>query len=136
MSESEKYHHASHSKYLLIAHLVFACKYRKKLLRQRMAEDMKQLLLDIASESDFSIEVLETDIDHIHIMVDYPPTLSIFQIVRRLKTLSTRRIWQKYPRYLAYHFWKERTFWSDGYFACSTGDASAETIRRYIEEQG
>jgi putative transposase len=69
-------------------------------------------------------------------MVDYPPTLSIFQIVRRLKSLSTRRIWEKYPKLLSYQFWKEKTFWSDGYFACSTGDASADTIRKYIEEQG
>jgi putative transposase len=137
MSEKEKkYHHASHSKYLLLAHLVFACKYRKKLLKGQSATDMKEILLDIAANSDFDIDVLETDLDHIHIMVDYPPTLSIFQIVRRLKSLSTRRIWEKYPKFLAYHFWKEKTFWSDGYFACSTGDASAETIKKYIEEQG
>lgn len=137
MSENQKkYHHASHSKYLLLAHLVFAVKYRKKLLREKVAEDMKAILLDIAENSDFSIDVLETDLDHIHIMVDYPPTLSIFQIVRRLKSLSTRRIWEKYPKLLSYQFWKEKTFWSDGYFACSTGDASADTIRKYIEEQG
>lgn len=137
MSEKEKkYHHASHSKYLLLAHLVFAVKYRKELLREKVAEDMKLILLDIAENSDFSIDVLETDLDHIHIMVDYPPTLSIFQIVRRLKSLSTRRIWEKYPKLLSYQFWKEKTFWSDGYFACSTGDASADTIRKYIEEQG
>ena len=119
-----------------MAHLVFAVKYRKKLLREKVAEDMKAILLDIAENSDFSIDVLETDLDHIHIMVDYPPTLSIFQIVRRLKSLSTRRIWEKYPKLLSYQFWKEKTFWSAGYFACSTGDASADTIRKYIEEQG
>jgi len=31
---------------------------------------------------------------------------------------------------------KENTFWSDGYFVCSTGDANMETIKKYIEEQG
>jgi REP element-mobilizing transposase RayT len=65
MSENQKkYHHASHSKYLLLAHLVFAVKYRKKLLREKVAEDMKAILLDIAENSDFSIDVLETDLDH------------------------------------------------------------------------
>ncbi|WP_283107465.1 transposase, partial [Shewanella psychromarinicola] len=32
-------------------------------------------------------------------------------------------------------FWLENTFWSDGYFACSVGNASADTIRKYIQEQ-
>jgi REP element-mobilizing transposase RayT len=71
----KKYHHASHSKYLLLAHLVFACKYRKKLLKGQLAADMKQILLGIAANSDFDIDVLESNIDHIHIMVDYSPTL-------------------------------------------------------------
>jgi hypothetical protein len=49
MSEKEKkYHHASHSKYLLLAHLVFAVKYRKKVLREKVAEDMKAIALGIA----------------------------------------------------------------------------------------
>ena len=132
----ENYHHASHSKYLLLSHLVFVVKYRKRLLREKVAEDMKAILLDITKNSDFSIVVLETDVDHIHIMVDYHPTLSIFQIVRRLKSLSTRRIWEIYPKMLSCQFLKEKTFWSDGYFACSTGNASTDTVRKYIEKQG
>lgn len=54
MSEKEKkYHHASHSKYPLLAHLVFACKYRKKLLKGQLAMDMKEILLRIAANSEF-----------------------------------------------------------------------------------
>lgn len=137
MSAAEKeYHHASHSKYLLKVHLVFACKYRKKLLQGEMGERMKQILQDIANMSDFDIIVMEVDKDHIHLMLDYPPTLSVRQMVSRLKSVSTMRIWKKYEEVLCFHFWKARTFWSDGYFACSTGDASAETIKKYIEEQG
>lgn len=135
MSEKE-YHHVSHSKYLLKVHLVFACKYRKKLLQGEINESMKQILQEIADQSDFDIIVMETDADHIHIMLDYPPTLSVRQMVNRLKSVSTVHIWQKYEKFLLKHFWKVRTFWSDGYFACSTGDASADTIKKYIEEQG
>ena len=54
----------------------------------------------------------------------------------RLKQISTHRIWEKQGVVLKSHFWKENTFWSDGYFVCSTGDASMETIKKYIEEQG
>jgi len=131
-----KYHHSSHSKYLIKLHIVFAVKYRKKLLVDSLDEDMKQLLFEISQEKGFTIDTMQSDIDHIHILVDIPPTLSAFQIVHQLKQLSTFRIWKKYAMELKKHFWKERTFWSDGYFVCSTGDASTETIRKYIEEQG
>lgn len=131
-----KYHHSSHSKYLIKLHIVFAVKYRKKLLVDSLDEDMKQLLFEISQEKGFTIDTMQSDIDHIHILVDIPPTLSAFQIVHQLKQLSTFRIWKKYATELKKHFWKERTFWSDGYFVCSTGDASTETIRKYIEEQG
>jgi REP element-mobilizing transposase RayT len=45
------------------------------------------------------------------------------------------KIWEKYSNYLQKHFWKEKTFWSDGYFVCSIGEASPETIRNYIANQ-
>ena len=135
MSEN-RYHSSSHAKFLLRVHLVLVCKYRKKLLYRQYNKDMLQFIRDIEDESDFTIEVMQSDLDHLHLLVDYPPTLSVVSIVRRLKSMSTVRIWAKHERFLLNHFWKERTFWSDGYFACSVGDASADTIRRYIEQQG
>lgn len=136
MSEDEKYHRASHSKYLLRVHIVMACKYRKKMLWGQRGEIMKEIIKGIEAESDFTIEIMEVDLDHIHMLIDYPPTLTVVSIVRRIKSMSTIRIWERLENYLRGQFWKERTFWSDGYFACSVGDASADTIRRYIEEQG
>jgi putative transposase len=57
-------------------------------------------------------------------------------IVRTLKQASTIQLWQRHEKALKKHFWKERTFWSDGYFCCTIGNASQETIRQYIESQG
>lgn len=54
----------------------------------------------------------------------------------KLKQESTINLWKYFPVFLSKHFWNERTFWSDGYFACLIGEASPETIRRYIENQG
>jgi putative transposase len=137
MGKKKKYKSSSHAKFLLKAHIIFVTKYRKKLLVNRVNDDMKQILFDIANESDFKIETMESDLgDHIHFLIDYPPHLSISSIVNRLKSLSTNRIWQSYKSFLSSRFWKEHTFWSDGYFACSTGDVSTEIIQRYIEEQG
>jgi putative transposase len=93
-------------------------------------------MLDIVDESDFDIEEMETDLNHIHFLISYPPKLSLTSIVRRLKQISTNRVWKLYPNFLRQHFWKEHTFWSDGYFVCSIGDANPDTIRRYIQNQG
>lgn len=130
------YHHSSHSKYLIKLHFVFAVKYRKQLLTGEIEEDIKQLIFDIAKQKGFKIDTMETDKDHIHILVDVPPAISAFVVSHQLKQISTFRIYKKHKAFLKTHFWKENTFWSDGYFVCSTGNASTETIRKYIEEQG
>ena len=82
----------------------------------------------------WKIETIESDLDHIHMLIDYVPTITIQKIVKMLKQRSTFDLWKVAD--LSKEFWKERTFWSDGYFACSTGQASTETIRKYIEQQG
>ena len=123
-------------KYYLKCHLIFVCKYRKRLLQGDMQLIIKDIFSDIEKVSDFVIEVMETDRDHIHMLVSYPPNISVTSIVRKLKQNSTRELWKRYPAWLRHHFWKEHTFWSDGYFVCSIGEASPETVRRYIENQG
>lgn len=57
-------------------------------------------------------------------------------IVRILKQISTVDIWKLYSTKLKQYYWKEKTFWADGYFICSCGDASTETIKKYIASQG
>ena len=90
---------------------------------------------EIATHSDFAFEALEVDQDHLHGLVKSEPRISPLAIVRRLKQESTIRLWQKHENELKSAFWKERTFWSDGYFCCTIGNASQETIRQSIEWQ-
>ena len=98
----------------------------------------KQLFYDIAEEKDLNIIEMEVDKDHIHTLVQYPPTKSILKIVRYFKQMSTYRIWRQNNNqiYLKKQFWKEKTFWGDGYFACSIGQVSKEIIEKYIQNQG
>jgi putative transposase len=127
----------NHSKYLLRVHLIFVCKYRKHLL-VRYGDEVKQVLNDIAEEKDFEVIEMEVDKDHIHLLASYNPTQSILDIVRLLKQMSTHRIWRQNNNHLhlAKQFWKEKTFWSDGYFACRIGNVSKEIIEKYIQRQG
>ena len=81
----------NHSKFLIKYHVILVCKYRKKLLIGAVEYDMKQIIQNISDLSDFNIEVMETDKDHIHMMICSEPKLSPLQIVRRLKQMSVRK---------------------------------------------
>lgn len=127
------YKSKNRSKYSLKAHIIFVIKYRKKILSPKMASAVKNCILKIAERSNFNVETMEVNRDHIHLLVDYEPKLSLLAIVRRLKQESTHQMWRTHRKLLKKHFWKENTFWSDGYFVCSIGEgASYETIQQYI----
>jgi len=130
------YQTTNRAKHNLKVHLIFVCKYRKKLLYGELDNFLKAVIRDIEQKSDFEIIEMETDKDHIHLMIQYIPRISISSIVNRLKSITTFHVWQKYKPFLKQHFWKENTFWTDGYFVCSVGEASPETIRKYIQNQG
>jgi len=132
-----QYHTKSHSKYLIKYHLIIVCKYRKKLLTGIIDDDIKNICFDISKMEDtkFDIEVMETDKDHLHLLIDCEPTISATSIVSRLKQISTIRIWKLHQEELKKEFWVENTFWSDWYFVCSIWEANDKTIRKYIEEQ-
>lgn len=136
MSKKSNYGSTNRSKHYLKCHLIFVCNYRKKLLVGDLDSDMKSIMKSITSKSDFEIEVFESDLDHIHFLIPYIPRLSINSIVRKLKQESTIAIWQKHKNILSKNFGEEHTFWSDGYFVCSIGEASPDTLRQYILPQG
>ena len=79
---------------------------------------------------------METDKEHVHYMIETEPTMSISKIVNLMKSYTTYHIWERYPKYLRKHFWKEHTFRTDGYFASTVGNVSEEMLRKYIENQG
>ncbi len=133
--KKEQYHSKASAKYLLKIHLILVCKYRKQLLIET-GEYCKQVMFEISQTSNFVIDTMEVDKDHIHLLLDIEPKISVSSIVNRLKSISTNRLWKRYKDYLKNDFWKEKTFWSDGYFVCSTGNANTETIKKYIETQG
>ena len=98
-------------KYYLKVHLVFVCKYRKQsLVNEYIDSKAKEIFKDIESKSDFNIDIMETEKNHIHLLVSYPPKVSISSIVRKLKQESTILLWEYFHVYLSKHFWNEHTF--------------------------
>ena len=135
-NSQDNYQHRRHSKNLLMVHLIFVTRYRKALLFGELREDIKHWMFETCQTHHWYIKRMETDRDHIHILLQYNPTDRISTIVTVLKQCTTHYAWEKYEYLLRKNYWKERTFWSDGYFVASVGQVSQETIEHYIENQG
>ena len=130
-------HYTSHNKYLLQYHRIFVCKYRRKLLvSQQIADDVKVLSAEICEKHRVGIKYMEVDKYHIHYMIETRPNINLSYFVRIMKGYITYHIWKNYPAYLYKCFWKEKTFFSDGYFICSVGNVSEKMLKEYIEDQG
>ena len=86
---NDVYQHRRHNKNLLMVHLIFATKYRKALLFGAFRTDVKQYMFDACNEPHWYIRRMETDKDHIHILLQYNLTDSIVGIVSVLKQYST-----------------------------------------------
>jgi putative transposase len=83
MSETKNYHRRGKSKFLLKGHLIFVVKYRHDLLKhQCIANCVKEKIISLQT-NEFSIDMMEVDKDHIHLLIDYVPQISISQIVRK-----------------------------------------------------
>ena len=132
---NKNYKSKNHSKFILTYHIIFTCKYRKKLLI-KYGEDVKQIMYDISKRYDFDIKEMEVDKDHIHMMISSVPKISPLQIVRVLKQQSTIQMWRRYASELKKQYWKENTFWTDGYFCSTIGEVSSKTLKHYIQNQG
>ena len=123
-------------KYNLKAHIVLVTKYSKQLLKGTIADDVKQKILDLCNSNGWNIIAMETDKDHIHFLIGYDTIYRVCDIVKVIKQQTTYHLWQKYSSFMSKQYWKKKIFWSDGYFACSIGEVSSDTIQKYIESQG
>ena len=99
-------------------------------------EYIKNAMIDISDKYNFIILEIEVDKNHIHLMVESEPKVSSLMIVRVLKQQTTVRLWNDFSKHLQKHFWKEKTFFTDGYFVSKIGEVSSETLKNYIQNQG
>jgi putative transposase len=122
----------SHAVYDTAYHLVWCPKYRKKIFEAKeIRERAEQLLREICEEYEFTVEEMEVAMDHVHILISFPPKRSIGEVVRILKSISSRELFRAFPR-LKNRLWAGE-LWNDGYFARTVGDRmTRQVIEKYI----
>jgi putative transposase len=129
----DKYWHGAHTTHRLMYHLVWVPKYRKRLLQGQVAERLKELLQECADMNRWQIEELNIQKDHIHILVQMRPEVSVSKMVQLFKGSSSKVIREEFPD-LKEFLWG-KSFWADGYFAETSGQVSEVRIREYIRNQ-
>src|SRR6266481_3405224 len=131
-----RYSRQSHAVYHTRYHLVFAAKYRRKVFaKPGMVGYMKVITATIPRRHpEISILEVNTDQDHIHLLVSIAPKLSVSDAVRILKSNTGRMMVKKFP-FIRQVYHGEMTLWSIGYFASTVG-VTERTIQAYIENQG
>lgn len=131
------YNSHSHRKYSLKVHIILVPKYRKPLFKSKQfTQGTKQCMFETCCRNGWTIEVMEADTDHMHLLISYDCTDRVCDIVKALKQESAYYLKAKYSQYLQKYYWGTDNMWTHGYFACSTGEVSTETVRAYIESQG
>lgn len=120
-----------HSISSLKMHLVCITKYRRAILTTESLAVIEQSFRDVAEKMNFEIMEFNGESDHIHALIEYPPKLSVSQIVNALKGVSSRRYGQsgfKKP-------YGKEALWSPSYFASSIGGAPLEILKQYLQNQ-
>jgi putative transposase len=120
-----------HSVSSLKVHLVCVVKYRRKLLTSESLAVIEKSFNEVALKMNFQIQEFNGESDHIHALIEFPPKLSISQIVNALKGVSSRRYGQAgHPK----PYGKD-ALWSPSYFVSSVGGAPLEVLKQYIQNQ-
>lgn len=134
MALSKKYLKSRHSVHMLHAHLVFCIKYRRKVISLRVRKLIIRSMAATAKALKAKIKNIETDKDHLHIMILYPPNLCLSKITQRLKGASSRSIRKHNLPEVTSKLWGA-SFWSPSYFVESCGGVTLEIIAKYIDNQ-
>lgn len=127
----EEYRKISHSVSRLTVHIVWVTKYRYHVLKGDVQQRCRDLIIQICNAENVNILKGVVSKDHVHIHVEYPPSLSVSDMVKRIKGRTSRLLQQEFPA-LGKKYWG-RHFWGVGYGAWSTGNITDEMVQEYLE---
>lgn len=105
-------------------------KYRKSVFTSDSIDLIEKSFKEVAEKMDFQVIEFNGEGNHVYALIEYPPKLSISQLVNALKGVSSRRYGQA-----GYKKPHKESLWSPSYFAISVGGAPLEILKEYIKNQ-
>ncbi len=133
MAKSSDIRTGRHCVFKLHVHLVFVTKYRKKVFTDEILQDLEHIFRDVCQKFESELVEMNGGTEHVHLLLNYPPKVSISKLVNSLKGVSSRLIRKQHPQLLK-SYWKGG-LWSPSYFASSCGGAPLLIIEHYIQQQ-
>ena len=121
----------AHTVSRLTVHVVWSTKYRYEVLQGDIKVRCRSILIQICEAEDVRILKGVVSKDHVHIHLEYRPSQSISELVRRMKGRSSRKLQQEFPE-LNKKYWG-RHFWAIGFGCWSTGNITDEMVNEYLE---
>lgn len=128
-----QYASGSHTTHRLKYHLVWIPKYRKRVLQGQLARRLYELLRQCAEMNQWTIEELNVQVDHVHLLVQLPPKEAVAHAMQLMKGGTSKVIRAEFPE-LDEFLWGD-SLWADGYFAESVGQVTEARIKAYIQNQ-
>ncbi|STO11895.1 Transposase and inactivated derivatives [[Flavobacterium] thermophilum] len=124
----------NHSVFLLYYHLVLVVKYRRQVIDDTISDYAKDMFVRLGKNYNISLVEWNHDMDHVHILFKAHPNSELSKFINAYKSASSRLIKKHFPQ-VKRKLWKEY-FWSRSFCLLTTGGASIEVIKKYIENQG
>ena len=124
----------NHSVFMLQYHLIMCVKYRNKVIDDKVSTRLKEIFEKIAPSYNILLEEWNHDIDHVHIFFRGQPNTEISKFINAYKSAGSRLIKKEFPQ-IRNSLWKEM-FWSQSFCLLTTGGATADIIKQYIQSQG
>jgi putative transposase len=122
----------SHTTWNCKYHIVFAPKYRRKIIFGELKHDIASILSMLCKRKEVHIVEDEICSDHVHMLVEIPPKMSVSEFVGYLKGKSTLMIFERHA-HLKYKY-GNRHFWCRGYYVDTVGK-NAKKMEEYIRNQ-
>lgn len=136
MHREMRYLSTGNAVFKLTYHLVIVTKYRKKILTKEMIRIIKDIVKKILKKQDGKLIEINGEEDHVHILFETKPTIYLPKIINSIKTVSSRILRKKFNINEIKKNGKVGKLWSPSYFIISTGGASIDILKQYIQNQG
>ena len=125
-------HSISHTKWNCKYHVVFAPKYRRKVFYEEKRLEIGQILRQLCEWKGVNIKNAEVCPDHVHMLIEIPPKMSVSSFMGYLKGKSSLMIFEKWGN-IKYKY-RNREFWCRGYYVDTVGK-NTDAISKYISHQ-
>ena len=126
-----EYRYGGHTVSRLTFHLVWVTKHRYKVLTGDIQKRCRELLIQVCDAEDVRILSGVVSKDHIHMHIEYPPSVSISNLVKRMKGRASRLLQKEYTE-LSKRYWGKH-LWGIGYGAWSTGNITEDIVQEYLK---